>query len=164
MLMSGLRDLLLSAYVGMDYAELSHFDDGELGPTVGFRASKSNVSRPWAHHFVLPTLQYGHKNGVIIKQPQGAVTLWFGYLFEHTSSVDEYEYDVELAQQQGNFKVVSSSVGLVIVQKGKLLSLPEKHKESLEKFISFPILNYRDESKPLSKAYGNEVFKKDIEL
>jgi hypothetical protein len=81
----GLRNLLLAGYVGLNYPELAHFDDGDVGPTVGFRASPPCGSRPWAHHFILPTLECDGKSGVIIKQSLGTVTLWqrFFVLLRH---------------------------------------------------------------------------------
>jgi hypothetical protein len=39
MLISGLRNILLSGYVGLNYAEFGHLDYGEIGPTLDFRAS-----------------------------------------------------------------------------------------------------------------------------
>jgi hypothetical protein len=80
-----------------------------------------------------------------------------GSTFEHTSSVDEHDYDPNLVKKED---VVPPSVGLVCVQKGKLLSVPEKHKEALEEFVCFPILGYHKERKAGSKDYPSKRFKK----
>jgi hypothetical protein len=74
------------------------------------------------------SLRYGDKQGVIITQAIGTVTLWFSYTFEHASSVDEYDSDQELAAQAtAEGQVPPTSVGLVCVQKGKLLTSTDCH-------------------------------------
>jgi hypothetical protein len=51
-------------------------------------------------------------------QALGTVTLWFGYTFEHTSSVDEYDYDPVLAAQAtAEGQGPPTSVGLVCAER-----------------------------------------------
>jgi len=136
MLMTGFRGVLISGYIGCDYAALSHKDSGDCGPTVGVRLSKSDECRPNAHHFVYPTLLCGGRSGIIIEQPFGAMTIWFGGKFEHTSSIDEHIYDLSLQRTEKT----PHALGVVCVQKKKLLTVPKKRRNVMEEHINFEIM------------------------
>jgi len=88
--------------------------------------------------FVYPEMMCDGKCGVLIPQPIGTVTLWKASLFKHTSSVDE------LALLK-SFKGMSdendpSSLGLVVVQKQKLLTVPSNRQDVVGQLYSIPVL------------------------
>lgn len=125
-----MRNSTLSAFVGRNYAELSHHDPCETGPTIGLRCSQANPKAPRAHLFVYPAMSCGDKQGIVIAQPKGTLTVWFAAKYEHTNSIDE---DALLSGEDGLL-----SVGLVAVQKDKLLSVPSGRKDVMEKLVYLP--------------------------
>jgi len=82
------------------------------------------------------------KLGVIIRQPVGTVTLWKATKYEHTSSVDERAY-VRMREH----KTKSDdplSIGLVVVQKKKLLSVPHNRDDVISQLYSIAVLQVYD--------------------
>ena len=137
-LSSGLRHATLGAYVGRNYAEKIHLDGEEVGPTVGWRCSLENPDSPKAHLFVHPAMICKGKHNVIIKQPVGTVTLWKATEYQHTSSVDEPAYVKMKEHKTKSDDPVS--IGLVIVQKRKLLSVLRNRDDVLSQFYSVEVL------------------------
>lgn len=139
---SGLRAATLSGYVGCNYAELNQLDTMERGPTLGLRCSAANPESPTAHLFTYSEMICEGKRGVIIEQSVGTVTLWRATKYAHTSSVDEHSYLKFLdGDSQENDCL---SVGLVVVQKTKNLSIPLKRYDVISRLYSVSVL----------KAYG----------
>ena len=71
------------------------------------------------------------KYGVITEQPVGTVTLWKATKFEHTSSIDEHADAIKSI----------TSVGLVVVQKSKLINLPIQRHDVVHSLYCVEILN-----------------------
>ena len=130
---SGLRNSSLSAFASRNYDERSHHDPGETGPTIGLRCSNPDpINSHKAHVFVYPQMSCEGKQGVLIQQPIGTLTVWFASLFEHTSSVDEERI------LHGGKDTGTPSVGIVAVQKNKLLSVPNNRKDVMDQLVFFP--------------------------
>lgn len=108
------------------------------------------------------------KHEVNIRQPVGTVTLWKATEYEHTISVDEPAY-----VKMWKCKIRSNdllSVGLGIVQKKKLLSVPSNRHDVVSRLFSIDVLqaygsadasneevNSSDSKKRSSRATDEEV-------
>jgi len=107
--------------------------------------------------FVYPEMKYNGKRGVIIGQPIGTVTLWKASLFEHTSSVDKSTHLRSLNGMSNENGPLS--VGLVVVQKRKLLNLPS-NRHDIRQLYSIPVLQAYNPTEKSKEGPGNSGSKK----
>jgi len=121
-----------------------HLDNDHQGPTVGLRASDENPRSPEAHLFLYPGMKCKGKTDIIIRQPNWHSDTLEGTKFKHTSSIDDRVHLHSLHGTSGNFDGHLSNgllpVGLVIVQKPKLLSLPSNRHDVISQLYSIPVL------------------------
>ena len=124
-----MKDLLLSGFIGYNYAQLIHLDNNDHGPTVVARITKTDPQAPNAFHLVQPTLECNGKRGIVWKQRPGTLSIFLAGQFIHSSSINECEPNSDFP-----------SLGLGCVQKSKVLSVSERRSDVVDKFVSFSIL------------------------
>lgn len=125
----GLRDLLLTGYLGVDYAQLLHTDPLDAGPTVGLRFTDNPPGAGNAYHFVQPTLDCDGKRGVVCYQRAGALTVFMASDILHNSSLNEGGPDPE-----------HPSLGVGFVQKVKTLTRSKGRAHLLRDAVRFDII------------------------
>ena len=126
---TGLRDVLVTGLLAVDYAQLVHKDAEDFGPTIVFRFTDSHPNTPNAYHFVQLTLWCENKCGVVCIQRAGTLTVFRATKYAHTSSINETGTDPEFP-----------SIGVACVQKVKTLNASNDRYDVLEKIVSFPVL------------------------
>ena len=125
----GLKDLLLSEFITVDYAQLFHLDPNDCGPTVVARMTDIDPDAPNAYHLLQPTMNCNGKCGVVCIQRRGTLTVFFGSKILHNSSISERGPNSQYP-----------SLGVGCVQKMKTLSVSNKRSDVLDNFVCFPIL------------------------
>lgn len=126
---TGLRGLLFSGFLSVDYAQLLHEDPFDCGPTVVARFTDTAPDAPSAYHLVLPTLSWNGKQGLICHQERGTLTIFLASRFLHTSTLNE----------RGPSPLYPS-IGVGFVQKNKNLTVSHNRRRLLEDIVSFDIL------------------------
>jgi len=126
---TGLKDLLLSGFLGANYAQLIHDDKNDCGPTVGLRFTDTAPDAPSAYHLVQPTLRCEGKRGLVLHQQAGCLTVFLANQILHTSSLNEHGANPDYP-----------SLGVGIVQKTKVLTGSERKAHLLGNMVCFPIL------------------------
>ena len=148
---TGLRHTALTAYIGCNYAECVHLDKVEYGPTVALRCSRCNPKSLTAHIFIYSDMMCNGKCVVMIEQPVGAVTVWKATEHWHTSSVDEPAYLKSLQGISDDNDPLS--LGLVVVQKTKLLTIPSARQDVISWLYSVAVLR---------AYYSAEMFEEEV--
>ena len=126
---TGLRDVLVTGLLTLDYAPLVHKRPDDYGPTVVFRFTNGNKDARNAYHFVQPTLRCKGRLGVVCIQRAGTLTVFRATEFAHTSTINEVGPDPE-----------NPCLGVATVQKTRSLNISEQRSDVLKDMISFPIL------------------------
>ena len=130
----GLSEAIFSGFASRDYAEKSHFDMTDNDATVGLRCSDGVIGRHYSYSFVLPNVSCEAKLGVIVMQLFGVLTFWRANSTEHTTSiVDPIEFYNKVEQ---GLRI--PSVGLVAVQKLRLLSIALNKKLEMKRAVYWP--------------------------
>jgi len=125
----GLKDLLLSGFLGVDYAQLLHTDPLDSGPTVVLRLTDAAPDAPNAYHLVQPTLDCDGKRGLVCYQRAGSLTVFVASEILHTSSLNELGPDPE-----------HPSLGVGFVQKTKTLTRSHARRHVLAHAVSFEVI------------------------
>ena len=121
--------MLLSGFIGIDCAQLFHWDQNDHGPTVVVRMTDTDPDAPNAYHLLQPTMNCNGKRGVVCIHGQGTLTVFLGSKILHNSSINEREPNPQYP-----------SLGLGGVQKTKVLSVSKNRDNVLNDFVCIPII------------------------
>jgi hypothetical protein len=129
---SGFRDLLIAGFIGLNYAQLLHYDPADKGPTAGLRFTDTlPTAADGAYHLVQPTLWCKGKHGVVCLQRAGCLTVFMASRYVHSSTVNQYE------RQHPDHP----SLGLGCLQKVNALTRADKRTDVLDEMVNMDILD-----------------------
>jgi hypothetical protein len=122
--------LLLSGFLGVDYAQLLHTDPLDTGPTVVLRFTDSAPDAANAYHLVQPTLDCDGKQGLVCYQRAGSLTVFMAREILHTGSLNERGPDPDYP-----------SLGVGLVQKTKTLTRSHARRHLLAHAVCFDVID-----------------------
>ena len=103
------------------------------GATMGLRCSDGVIGSPYSYSFVQSNVWCDGRLGIIVTQVFGTLLFWSASETEHTSTTDPVEFYNAVA---ASFRI--PSVGAVIVQQLKLLSVAGNKSVQMERAVYWP--------------------------